>query len=146
MMLPVTSGFIFPNGIILESNGSGHRKTAAEFIRKNGLREKYREYERKTSGGEDEYLTYALGAVKACHYCGVHYLYVPRVHNDYIESIVKKYKDEEYTIKILDSCMSLDVKVQKVQTSDDGYGRTVTSRKDVNGMTYYIYNPNRVGD
>lgn len=146
-MLPVISGFIFPNGTTLESNGNGHRKTALLFIRENGLGEKFREYEQRTSGGEDEYLIEVLGAVKICHYCGEHYIYVPRVHNYYIDHIMRKYKTAGYHIKILNSGMVLNVKAfSKIKITCDGYNKTVISRKDVNGTTYYIYNPNIDGD
>lgn len=145
-MLPVISGFIFPNGFTLESNGSGHRKTAAAFIRENGLREKFKEYEKKTCGGEDEFLIDVMGAVKVCHYSGIHYLYVPRVRNDYIEFIAQKYDDEGYQIKINYSGMVLNVNKFFKKLTSDGYSKTVITRKDTRGVSYYIYNPNRDGD
>ena len=146
-MLPVTSGFIFPNGFTLESNGSGHRKAAAAYIRENGLREKFKDYEKKTFGGEDEFLLDVIGAVKVCHYCGVHYLYVPRVHNEYIEYIAQKYDAAGYKIKFNDSCMVLNVnEFFKKKITRDGYNKTVITRKDARGASYYIYNPNRDGD
>jgi len=145
-MLPVTSGFIFPNGFTLESNGSGHRKAAAAFIRERGLREKFDEYEKKTHGGEDEFLIDVIGALKVCHYSGVHYLYVPRVHNEYIEYIAQKYDAEGYQIKINYSDMVLNINKFFKKLTSDGYNKTVITRKDSRGASYYIYNPNREGD
>lgn len=146
-MLPVTTGFIFPNGAMLETDGTGHRKNASIYIRESGLMEKYKQYVEKTSGGEDEYLIEVLGAVKVCHYCGTHYLYVPRLHGDYIDYIVKKYEQAGYSIKYFNTCIGLHVNVPtKSKIINKGYNQTIVTLIGLDGKKYYAYNPNREGD
>lgn len=148
-MLPVSTGFILPNGTRLETDSTGHRKCAERYIREHGLKERYKAYEQETSGGEDEFLVDVLGALKVCHYCGIHYLYVPKIPNEYKEyviTVIREYKKKNFHIKYLNSCVEIEIHIsEKVRSTSKGYNRTVMETIE-NGKKRYIYNPNRIGD
>ena len=57
-----------------------------------------------------------------------------------------EYDDEGYQIKINYSGMVLNVNKFFKKLTRDGYSKTVITRKDTRGVSYYIYNPNRDGD
>ena len=140
MMLPVTSGFIFPNGEILGNNENGHRKTAEEYLAKKGLTEDFNRYRRETCGGEDEYLVDVLKAAKIWHRWGQHWLYIPRLHGENIKQYIDEYKSNGYTIK------NDDNDPEEIQIIKSKYNQTVVEYTDEDGNKYYAYNPNKDGD
>ena len=145
-MLPVYIGFIFPDGTILDSGTKGHRKAAYRYIVDNNFLEKYNKYEEETSGGEDDFLIEVLGAVKICHYCGRHYIYVPKLHGTFIDRMEKLYKNAGYKVCYLSTNISLSVSVTVKNLNVTSYNRTVVCGMDKYGKKRYIYNPNRIGD
>lgn len=145
-MLPVTTGFIFPDGTNLDSGTKGHRKTAYRYIVDHNFLKTFNEYERKTSGGEDDFLIECLGAVKICHYCGVHYIYVPKLHGTYIDSIEKLYKTAGYKVCYYSTNISLSISVSVQNLNVTSYNQTVVCGIDNYGEKCLIYNPNRIGD
>lgn len=144
-MLPVTTGFIFPDGTKLDTGTKGHRKIALRYIKEYGLLDKYNAYEQKRGGGEDDFLIEVLGAVKVCHYNGAHFIYVPKLHGMYIDSIEKKYKKAGYNVQYY-SPIACNVEVTLTVTSGTPYNRTVVMGVNEYGDKCYIYNPNREGD
>lgn len=145
-MLPVTTGFIFPDGFLLETGGIGHRKMAFRYIVQHGLQKKYYKYEQEKGGGEDEFLIDVLGAVKICHYCGVHYMYVPKLHGIYIDSIEKIYRNAGYKVLYYNTNTVENLKVLVSNININSYNLTVVQGIDENGKKCYMYNRNREGD
>ena len=95
-MLPVISGFIFPNGYKLEKQSLSHRNCAYHYIVENNLINEYKLYKEKIGGDEDNFLVECLGAVKICHYFGNHYIYVSKIYNHYIKELVQIYEYAGY--------------------------------------------------
>lgn len=152
-MLPVITGFIFPNGEKLDTGTKGHRREAFRYIVKNKLLDKYDEFCQTRGDGEDDFLIEVLGAVKICHYFGENYIYVPRPHGDYIESVKKVYEEHKYLVKYYDTLYTGGIKIEVPDSescnmheviydmSQISYNQTVIRRKGE-----YIYNPIRDGD
>ena len=146
-MLPVNTGFIFPNEEILDTGVLGHCRCAFQFIREKGW---MKEFLNSKIDSEDDFLIENRGAVKVCHYFGEDYIYVPEPHNDYIESIKKIYVANGYTVIKYHSNYSGIIKI-------DGNESDNMKRFDISRMAYnqtvvrgiegeYIYNPRRNGD
>ena len=145
-MLPVTTGFIFPDGTLLDSGTKGHRKMAFRYIVEHDFLEEYNDYEQKNGGGEDDFLIDVLGAVKICHYCGVHYIYVPKLHGSYIDSIEKLYRYAGYKVFYYYTDTVANLKVSISYYKITSYNQLVVQGIDENGKKFYMYNPNREGD
>ena len=145
-MLPVITGFIFPNGTVLDAGTKGHRKIAFRYIVDNNLLKKYDKYEQEIGGREDDFLIECLGAVKICHYFGVHYIYVPKLHGSYIDDIEKLYKSEGYKVCYYRANYHLNISVTNKKEFVNSYNQTVVCSIDKYGKKCYIYNPNRKGD
>lgn len=142
-MLPVSTGFIFSDGTCLETGGLGHRKCAYKYIMEHNLKEEYDKFK----GGEDEFLIERLGAIKICHYCGNHYIYLPKVVGWYINEMRKLYQNNNFIVKycyVQDSMKEYDERI--FDTKGYSYNQTVIKDIDFDGNIIYKYNPLRIGD
>lgn len=145
-MLPVTTGFIFPDGTILDAGIKGHRRTAFRYIVEHNFLDEYNQYEEKIGGREDDFLIECLGAAKVCHYCFVHYIYVPKLHGTYIDSIEKLYKTAGYKVCYYSRNIELNISVAVKNFQINSYNQLVVCGVDKYGKKCYMYNPNRTGD
>lgn len=142
-MIPVKTGFIFPNGIFIETGGIGHRRCADRYIVENNLTEELKEY-----GGEsDEFLIEKLGAIKICQYSGKKYVYITKKYGWYMNEIISMYKKEGYTII---DCYIQDISIET--TNEEylnnyySYNQTLVQTVDEHGKVLYKYNPRKIGD
>lgn len=147
-MLPVSTGFIFPDGKLLDTGSKGHNRCAYRYIMDNNLIDAFSAYERETGGEEGEFLIECLGAVKVCHYNGQHFLYVPRMQGDIIKAAIKKYKKAGYKIVYFNKQWIYNEPIMALSSLDNRYpyNQIVIEVKMPNGEKYMTYNPRRIGD
>lgn len=138
--LPVTVGFIFPNGRLLETGGRGHCKTAMRYIMENNLVNEFNQY----NGAEDDFLIEQLGAAKVAQCLGNFYLFLPKGHGWYLEEIKWIYRKAGYTIKYCHKLLAYEGIENRYSPND--YNRTVCQKVKTDGKIVYTYNPNRIGD
>lgn len=153
-MLPISAGFIFPNAEKLDTGTKGHRKEAFRYIVRNNLLELYDKYCQTRGDGEDDFLIEVLGAVKICHYFGKDYIYIPKLHGDYIESIKVLYEAHGYIAKEFDPIFIEDFGIEIPENELDDIYEGIS---DISLVSYnqtlvrgndgeYTYNPKRDGD
>lgn len=140
-MLPVITGFIFPDGTILETGGEGHCKCAYRYIVEHNLQEYFKDY----TGECDDFLIERLGAIKVCHYRSQHFLYMPNYNNWYYKKIKEIYIKRGYKILYLRSNIIMDV-FCFMTSGEYSYNATVVKDVNENGKIIYKYNPKRIGD
>lgn len=142
-MIPVNTGFIFPNGSYLDTGSAGHCKCAYKYIEEHNLQNEFQRY----NGAADDFLIERLGAMKICHYRFKHYIYMPRNCGWYMKQVKKMYEREGYIVK---DCYMQDITItldeQLLITRGYSYNQTVVKTLDSNGNVVYIYNPLREGD
>ena len=142
-MLPVTTGFIFPDGSHISTGTEGHCKSAYKYIQKHNLQKQFNSY----VGSADDFLIERLGAMKICHYRFKNYVYMPRNCGWYIKKIRNMYEKEGVIIK---DCYMQEIKIdldeQILITQGYSYNQTVIKTLTPDGRIIYAYNPARNGD
>lgn len=141
-MLPVNTGFIFPNGRCLNTSSIGHCKSAHKYILEHNLQKEFESFK----GQPDDFLIERLGAAKVCHYYGKHYIFLPNIVGIYINEIRKLYQKENYIVKYSYIHKSKEFDNRIFNEIGYSYNQTVIKDLDVNGDIIYKYNPLRIGD
>lgn len=141
-MLPVTTGFIFPNGEIINTSGKGHCKCANKYIVDHNLQKEFELYE----GQPDDFLIDRLGVAKVCHYCGKHYIYLPKIVGIFLNEMRKLYKKHGYVVKYYFRNSTREFNYKIFNNKLYSYNQTVIKDFDSNGNIVYKYNPLRIGD
>jgi len=148
-VLPITIGFIFPDGRMIDaSGGRGHNKAAIRYILKN---KELNQACIKSGLNDQDFLMYMLGAAKICAYSGIRYIYVPYIHNEYIRNMKDLYEQHGFKVvyfssRYCDKISSDSIVDFKLDIQNLKYTPQVVHIKDPEGNTLYCYNPNRIGD
>ena len=149
-MLPVKTGFIFPDGRTLDTGTIGHDKCAYRYIEANKLTKAFDAYKREVGGESSDFMIESLGCLKVAHYSGVHYVYVPRMRRSaLLTPIIKKYKRSGYNIVYVGKEWIYNTKTAETRTiirESFSYNQTLVPIVNKEGNTIYLYNPLRNGD